>query len=63
MPGKTTVEAVAADPDDNIVLGCALEGRADYIVTGDHHLRAMKTYRKMPILSPAAFLELWTGTL
>ena len=59
MPGKITVEAVAADPDDDIVLGCALEGRADYIVTGDRHLRSMKTYSGIPILSPAAFLEQW----
>lgn len=48
MPGKITVEAVVADPDDNIILGCALEGRADYIVTGDRHLRSIKTYSGIP---------------
>lgn len=32
------VDAVDADPDDNVVLGTAVNGRAAFIVTGDKHL-------------------------
>ncbi len=33
-----SVDAVDADPDDNIVLGTAVNGRTAFIVTGDRHL-------------------------
>ena len=29
---------IEADPKDDIVLACALGGKANYIVSGDHHL-------------------------
>ena len=29
---------VAADPDDDLILACAVKGRADYLVTYDPHL-------------------------
>ena len=48
---------IAADPSDNDVLACALVGRADRIVSGDHHLRDLKVYRGIPIVSPVEFLE------
>jgi putative PIN family toxin of toxin-antitoxin system len=45
------------DPDDNIFLALALDGRADYIVTGDKkHLLPLGSYKGIPILSPSEFL-------
>ena len=39
----TTVDAIAEDPDDNRVLECAVEARADFIVSGDtRHLLALR---------------------
>lgn len=32
---------VAADPDDDLILACAVRGRADYLVTYDPHLLAL----------------------
>lgn len=32
------LNVVAADPSDNRFLECAVEGRADYLVSGDAHL-------------------------
>jgi putative PIN family toxin of toxin-antitoxin system len=58
-PGRIRVNAVAADPDDNIVIACAVEGKAGYIITGDRHLLALETYEGISILSPADFLILW----
>jgi predicted nucleic acid-binding protein len=48
---------VLADPGDDLVLECAVTAAADMIVTGDEHLLAMKKFRGISILSPAAFME------
>jgi len=43
---------------DNRVLECAVEGKAQYIVTGDaKHLQPLKKYQEIKILSPAQFLK------
>jgi putative PIN family toxin of toxin-antitoxin system len=39
---------IAADPDDDHVLACALAAKADLIVSGDHHLLSLTTYRNTP---------------
>ena len=41
------------DPGDNMVLACALEAGAQYIVTGDPHLLNLKAYHGVQILSVA----------
>jgi len=55
-PGVLQVTAVAADPDDDMYLACAVEGEADYIVSGDEHLRQLGSYRGVPVVSPTQFL-------
>jgi len=62
--GELTVEAVPRDSKDNMVVACALEGKAGYIVSGDTHLKELKEYRGIRIISPAEFqfLLLQTGT-
>lgn len=57
-PGELTVQAVLADPKDDHVVACALEGEAGFIVSGDRHLRELKAYGGIHILSPAQFLAL-----
>lgn len=57
-PGKLTVQAVLADPKDDHVVACALEGEAGFIVSGDRHLRELKEYEGIHVLSPAQFLGL-----
>lgn len=51
------MKAVKADPKDNMILSCAVEGGADFIVSGDEHLKALKVYEGIRILEPARFLE------
>jgi predicted nucleic acid-binding protein len=51
------VDAVEADPDDNIVLEAALTVGADYVVSGDSHLLDLGTFQDVPILTPDDFLE------
>jgi putative PIN family toxin of toxin-antitoxin system len=44
------------DEPDNRVLECALEGKTDFIVTGDRHLLNLPLIKEVAILSPDAFL-------
>ena len=49
------VEA-SRDPDDNPILGCALESHARVIITGDQDLLMLHPFRGVEILAPAEFL-------
>jgi putative PIN family toxin of toxin-antitoxin system len=47
-----------ADPDDEMILECALAAEANFIVTGDkRHLLVLREFRAIPIVSPADFLR------
>ena len=48
---------IHADPSDNQVLACAVAGKAEIIVSGDHHLLEVERYRRIPILPLSAFLQ------
>lgn len=50
-------ERVCRDEDDDVVLGTALAGKADVIVTGDEDLLVLKKLRGIEILSARQFLE------
>ena len=49
--------AVLADEPDNRILECAVSGGADAVVTGDKAILALKTFRKVKMLSLRAYLE------
>jgi len=48
---------VLLDLDDLPVLGTAVAGSADCIVTGDRELLALKRFETIPLLSPRDFYE------
>jgi predicted nucleic acid-binding protein len=51
--------AVAADPDDDKILECAVVGGAHYVVTVDRrYLLPLANYQGIPIITAAAFLAL-----
>ena len=50
------LDLILKDPADNRVLECALAVKADYLVTGDHHLLELKEYQGVVILPSAGFL-------
>lgn len=52
---------VLDDDPDNRILECAAEGKADWIVSGDSHLLALKEYQGIPILKAVKFLEKFAG--
>ena len=49
------VRAVMADSDDDRILECAVEGKADLIVSNDRHLLQLKEYAGIPIVTGADF--------
>jgi predicted nucleic acid-binding protein len=48
---------ITEDEPDNRILECALEGDAAVIISGDHHLRRLETFRGIPIMTPRQFLD------
>ena len=55
---RIALDAVPADPDDNRILECAVEARAQVIVSGDRHLIALQRFRSIRIVSPRQFIEI-----
>jgi len=58
--GRVETDPVREDPADNKYLSAALEAKADFIVSGDHHLKDLKVFEGIRILDPSAFLILVT---
>jgi putative PIN family toxin of toxin-antitoxin system len=54
--GTLQVQVIEADPADDAVLACAIEGHADYIVSGDAHLLSLHEHAGMPIITAREFL-------
>jgi len=50
-------DAVADDPMDNHVLACAIEARADVVVSGDEHLLDLNPYKNIVILNSRDLLD------
>lgn len=48
---------VSRDADDDQVLACALAAHANLVVSGDDDLLTLKTFRGIPIVSPAKALS------
>jgi putative PIN family toxin of toxin-antitoxin system len=51
------VSGVSRVPDDDAILAAAMEGCADYIVTGDQDLLAIGDYQSIRIVTPRVFLQ------
>ncbi|MCI0628518.1 MAG: putative toxin-antitoxin system toxin component, PIN family [Acidobacteria bacterium] len=58
VEGSLRIAAVAEDPEDDKYIAAALEGRAQFIVTGDAHLLALKIYEGVRMVTPRVFLGL-----
>lgn len=51
------IEKITADPDDNKFLGCALEAKAQYVVSGDNHLLSLKHFHRIQVVDAATFVQ------
>jgi uncharacterized protein len=55
---KETLHVIGEDPDDDLVLECAVAGRADTIVSGDRHLLTLASFPGISIMRVRQFLAL-----
>ncbi len=56
---KNKVSVIKENDDDNRILECAIEGRVQFLISGDRkHLLPLEEYQGIKILSPAEFLKL-----
>lgn len=51
-------DIIKEDPDDNKFLECAVDGKVDYIISGDDHLLKLKEFKGIKIMTPAEFVKL-----
>ncbi len=54
---KTKLDVIKEDHDDNVLLECAVEVNADYIISGDAHLKKLKEFHGIRIVSVSGFFE------
>lgn len=58
---RVAIKEIADDPD-NRVLECAVDGEADYIVSGDHHLLDLESYHEIQIIKARDLLDVLLET-
>jgi len=51
------VHGFAPHAPDDLILGTAVAGHADFLVTGDYDLRRLGTFRGIQLVSPLVFLD------
>ncbi len=52
------INAIKDDPSDNKYLECAVQGEAEYIISGDHHLKDLKNFKGIKIIDADRFLRI-----
>ena len=57
---RSSYSKIKEDPDDDAVLNAALDGKAQYLVSGDRHLTKLRRFRGVRIVKPRAFLRIMT---
>ena len=61
--GQAALTQKSRDRKDNKFLVCASEAQADYLITSDDDLLALKTYEKTRIIPPQEFVTLLDDTM
>jgi putative PIN family toxin of toxin-antitoxin system len=61
--GRMNLKEIKEDPEDNKYLSAAVEGKADFIISGDHHLKDLRIYQGIRILDPSTFLKLMAKSI
>ena len=54
---KTKIHVIKEDPDDDKILEAAVDGKADYIISGDRHLLDLSQFNEIKIIKAKEFLE------
>ena len=51
------VQVIRDDPSDDMFLECAIEARADYVISGDRHLRRLRSFQGIETIPPREYLS------
>lgn len=51
------LNVIIEDPEDNRIIECAVEGKAEYIITGDRHLLNLGQYEGIRIVRAPEFIR------
>lgn len=58
VSGELVLTGICRDPKDDIFIACAVEGQADYLVSGDNDLLDLDYYQDVKMISPRLFLQI-----
>lgn len=58
VPGELVLTGIAPDPGDDKIISCAIEGDAQFIVTGDKALQQLREYRGISIITAEQFISI-----
>ena len=56
--GELKLTGICRDPKDDKFIACAVEGNADYIVTGDKDLLTLESYNHIKMIRAYDFVQL-----
>lgn len=56
VPPPAFVPHICRDPKDDMLIACAVAGRADYLVSSDLDLLSIRRHADLPIVNPGQFL-------
>jgi uncharacterized protein len=54
----STLQVVDDDPDDDIIINTAYDGKADYIVSGDPDIKSLKNFEGIKIVTVDEMLKM-----
>ncbi len=55
---KSDFKVIKEDPKDNFIVNTAVDGEAEFLVSGDRHLQRLKRFKKVRIVSPKTMLRI-----
>lgn len=55
---NNNLKVIDDDPDDDMVVECAILGCANFIITGDIHLLSLESYGQIKMIKAGEFLNL-----
>ncbi len=55
---KSNLKVIAGDPDDDIMINTAYDGKVDYIVSGDPDIKSLRNFKGIKIVSVDEVLKI-----
>lgn len=56
---ESNFKVIKKDPKDDLVLNTGYDGKVDYIISGDHHLKDLKEFKGIKIIKPKEMVDVF----